>query len=482
MFKHILSMATAGLHKLLHVFSNQFISSLTALVVVAPFAAWIGGWFTGPSSYKIYFVGDSKQAGVLESWRGIKSSLSDEQIDDIRVETIQVDAAPDDAEEVSKTIVGKDDTLLVIGHFSSTASSHALNHYMLADPPIPVILPIESNPALDVRDSSRAYAPLFRLVPTDDLQAEEAANFAEETGAKRIWVIEDTETNPIYTQYVAAQFIRLIQDKYDEKSYLVDYCEERGNLANDCDTVRKWASDHYHARVVLRTTLLAPPSREVVKSLNIDFVFFVGQEENCLLIANELGDFFKETDKKPTLLAAKGCEKRLDKLSNAKIERTYTINHVSASDFYDRGYAGRPGKEAGLILKDIFDRVRQSRSSLSEVFDKGFFSAVRFIFKWHRAPDVRLALASEMERSIEKTTFSIDSGASEKYDLRFKKNGQVMGKKFFVWRLEKSGDELKFVDLKKTPDGKKAVGSKNADDERKADLQKTGRRTRVSQN
>lgn len=135
MFKNILSVATGALNKVLHVFSSQFVSTLTALVVIAPFAAWIGGWFTGPSSYKIYFVGDNKQAGVLDSWQGIKSSLSDEQIDDIRVEMIQVDATPDDAEEVSKTIVNKDDTLMVIGHFSSTASSHALNHYMLADPP-----------------------------------------------------------------------------------------------------------------------------------------------------------------------------------------------------------------------------------------------------------------------------------------------------------------------------------------------------------
>ncbi|MGD9542214.1 hypothetical protein, partial [Methylocystis sp.] len=179
---------------------------------------------------------------------------------------------------------------------------------------------------------------------------------------------------------------------------------------------------------------------------------------------------------------AKGCEKRLDKLSNARIKGTYALNYVSASDFYDREYVGRPGKEAGLILKEIFERVRQSRSSFSDALDQGLSNAVKFIFKWRRAPDVRYALASEMERSIEQTAFSIDQGTVDRYNLTFTKNGQVLGKRFLVWRLEKSGDELKFVDLKQAPDGKKVVGSKSADDERKADLQKTGRGTRVSQN
>ena len=225
--------------------------------------------------------------------------------------------------------------------------------------------------------------------------------------------------------------------------------------------------------------MITPPVKEDVKSANIDFVFFVGQEENCLLIANELDNYFAYTKTKPTLLVAKGCEKRLDKLSNTRIEGTYTLNHVSASDFYDREYVGRPGKEAGLILKEIFERVRQSRSSLSGAFDQGFLNAVKFIFKLRRAPDVRYALASEMERSIEKTAFSIDPGTVDKYDLTFKKNGQVIEKKFLVWRLKKSNEGLKFVDLKKTPDGKKAIGLNDADDERKADLQKTGRGTRV---
>ncbi|MGD9542048.1 hypothetical protein [Methylocystis sp.] len=306
MLNNILSKAKVALKNFCHFLSNEFLSALATIVIIAPIAIWIGSWITGPSSYKIYFVGDVKQAGVLDSWHGIKSSIDGEQIDDVRVEMVQVNADPNDAEAVSKRIIGMDDTILVIGHFNSTASSHALNHYMLANPPIPVILPIESNPNLVVRDSSRAYSPLFRLAPTDDLQAEAAANFAEETGAKRIWVIVDTEINPIYTQYVAAQFVKLIQENFDQKHYLVDYCKERaGSLANDCDTVSKWASDNFHARVVLKTNMINPPMIDDVKSLNIDFVFFVGQEENCLLIANELDNYFAYTKTKPTLLVAK---------------------------------------------------------------------------------------------------------------------------------------------------------------------------------
>lgn len=450
MLQKLSSLVRGSLQKFFAFFSNQFLGTLIALMVIGPLAAWVGGWFTGPNSYRIYFVGDLKQNGVLDSWWGIKDALSDEQIDGVKVEMVSVDASPDDAEKVSKIIVGKEDTILVVGHFSSTASSRALNQYMLADPPIPVILPIESNPDLDVRDNSRTYSPLIRLVPTDDLQAEEAVNFVEEFGAKRIWVIEDTQLNPKYTQYIAAEFIKLIQDRYDRKRYLAN-CEERArSVSYDCTTTKKWASNHFRAEVVLRTNLLNPPPLNLVQSLDIDFVFFAGQEENCLLATSELANFFKDLPKKPNLLAAKGCERRLDKFPNSKIEGTYTINYVPPSDFYDPAYPSRPGKEAGLILKQIFDRVRQSRSSIKGIVDTGLPSAFRYIFKWRSASDVRLALASEMQKSIEKTAFLIDPTAANRYDLKFKKDGRVIGKNFFVWQLINSGDKLQFVDYRKT--------------------------------
>ncbi|PWB91904.1 hypothetical protein C5688_02530 [Methylocystis sp. MitZ-2018] len=83
-----------------------------------------------------------------------------------------------------------------------------------------------------------------------------------------------------------------------------------------------------------------------------------------------------------------------------------------------------------------------------------------------------------MERSIEKTAFP---GATNKHDLKFRKNGEVIGKDYIIWRLDKSDGEAKFVDFK--PERKNSIASTTTNSERKVEFQKAGQRTKiVSQN
>jgi len=474
MFKNISSKSKNLFSKIHEFVSSHFVIPLIALLFITPILASAASWFIGPSSYKVYFVGDFNLQFVRASWNAIQSVFVDQRIDNISVELVKVDAGLPESAAVSRMIASQDDTIFVVGHFSSTASSHALYNYMLADPPIPVILPVESNPELGIRDSSRAYAPVFRLVPTDKIQAESAADFAEEAGAKRIWVIEDTRSNPLYTGYVSSQFIRLIQDKYGEKDYLVS-CERNKDSRSGCATTEERTSGSFHARVVLRTDVLSPPSLDIIKVLDVDFVFFVGHEENCILVADTVHDIFTKLNRHMSFLAARGCELYLTKKSNVITAEAYMTHHVSSSFFFSPDYSGRPGKEAGLILKQIFAGVRQSRMSWNSIYEMGLLKAARLLLNWHRASDVRLALASEMEKSVERTAFAIEGVPGERYELTFRKNGDVIGKNLYVWRLRKPGEDARQADLQKTGAGRSFRDIQNANGGRKfEDLQKFG--------
>ena len=52
MLKKVSSIAAVAFQNFFHFISNQFVSALVTVVIIAPFAIWIGSWITGPSSYK----------------------------------------------------------------------------------------------------------------------------------------------------------------------------------------------------------------------------------------------------------------------------------------------------------------------------------------------------------------------------------------------------------------------------------------------
>jgi hypothetical protein len=124
-------------------------------------------------------------------------------------------------------------------------------------------------------------------------------------------------------------------------------------------------------------------------------------------------------------------------------------HHVKAKEFRAPGYSGLPGKEAGAVLNQLFQEVSHPKTSDASISFDGMYDWIKRILNWRRVPDVRLALAAEMEKSVERTPFEVNgsSVSAEKYNLKFKKDGSVEGKSFFVWRLKKINEQLKFVDL-----------------------------------
>jgi hypothetical protein len=385
-------------------------------------------------------VGDFEDPKVKASWGQFEKKLSGLQIGGFPVKVHKMDAEENQASDVAKITAERDDTVFVVGHFSSTASKSALFHYFSANPPIPVILPVESNPDLIARDISQRSLPVFQIVPTDDEQAKKAAAFADEIGTQRVWVIEDDASNPTYTHYLATEFIKQVQNMYNEKGYLNDCELSRETCSHIKAKGKNLKPDRYHAHVVLWSTIRNMPSRSDVDALNADFVFLVAAENDCLLVLNELNMLWRP-EKKPTLLAAKGCEKDLTIGANVLLPDAFMTHYIPAKMFNSEHYYSVPGIEASELIEAIFKDAQESQ-------DRNFFQEVRSVFNVRSGKDIRLALAKVMERREKFNVAMADASVDDAGEnFSFRKDGQVDGKSFRVWKLEKEG--RKFSDLGK---------------------------------
>ena len=187
---------TALLCRMLLVPLRKFviIPIISAMIGIV-FVSRVTDWWTGADSYYIYLVGDHNNeqviADVFEGFRKQPCNsgdiqIADKTINDVPVKTRCVDdqGEPAKALQISEELAARNDTLMVIGHVKSTQTKAALPGYlMLKHAPIPVILTMETNPQLLPnnhleKESSDDYSPVFRLWPTDDIQAAEAGQFA----------------------------------------------------------------------------------------------------------------------------------------------------------------------------------------------------------------------------------------------------------------------------------------------------------------
>src|ERR1700730_16182437 len=83
--------------------------------------------FSGPGAYFVYLVGYFSDHNLEELRRAFENQQkANLKIANIDIHFISLDAKEKDAEKISARLAEKKDTLLVIGHLSSTASADAL--------------------------------------------------------------------------------------------------------------------------------------------------------------------------------------------------------------------------------------------------------------------------------------------------------------------------------------------------------------------
>jgi len=402
-----------------------FISSVVILRIY--------NFFMGPDTYFVYLVGDFSNNTNLQKLRPAFEDAQkvNLQIGHVNITVRSLDAKEKDAEKISAKLAKKNDTLLVIGHLSTTASANALPNYLNADPSIPVILAVETNPELLPADYHLNYYPVFRLSPTDDQQAEKAAEFAVEHGARAIWVVGDVVVNPIYSRYLAQEFVSQVHERSSQLHEKRQVYEKRQAYENKSSKVLLWTTNLEH-----------PSADVVVKALRIDWVFFAGSPANCLILTRQVKEIWRDQPNKPNILLSNSCaSSELLKQGSEDMKEAFLTHPMLASDFNKQGFAYR-GTQASQLLQQLIRGADYDFRALSGK-NGGMWYYLRLIFGSHSVVDARNALNAFMEQAVN----SEQSFILEDNRYTFNRDGTVKETPFHVWQVQTVSNEIKFKDV-----------------------------------
>lgn len=369
-------------------------------------------WWVKPESYKVYLVGDFDNDDVRKIWKGFDQQGALE-LDGITIRLQKVDGKGTNttvAERISSELADKKGTLMVVGHLYSTPTKAALPNYLHADPPIPVILPFETNPdLLPPKIPEDTYYPVFRLSPTDERQAAMAADFAVKHGAKAIWVVEDA-LNSVYSRDLAREFIKQVHERRS-------------------------------SRVLLWTRNEEIPSADAVKALGIDWVFFAGHWSNGLILTRQVKEIWKGQPR-PSILLSDWCvDPALIEQGGADMDGAYFTHPMRADDFNRIGYTFWGDHAYRLLRQLIQDTDSRFGELASRKGELGYY--LRWVAGFHNVADARNALHAFMEESVNlNRTFDLDG-----YRYTFTRDGTPVEPSFHVWQVQKVDGEVKFMDI-----------------------------------
>ena len=394
----------------LEALSKWLFTNLKKWIVLPLLGALIGvmvigrvtNWVIGPRAYKIFVVGRFDDEAPRQIWGGLSEGESElRTLDGVKLEMERVDDLGDplNARRIASAIGHRSDALLVVGHIYSTQTKEALPAYLQeSDPPVPVILTTETNPnLLPPKVSKSVYYPVFRLSPTDDAQAEMAAQFAISQGATAFWVVEDV-SNPVYSSYLAQEFIRQVQQRRN--------------------------------RVLLWSTTLSIPSAESIRALKVDWVFFAGNWPNALILIQQLKAMFAGGKMPGILLSDGSMDQQFIDTGGSDVDGVYLTHPLTAKRYAISNY-GIYGKDAAKLVAQM---VEETDHRLSDLAGKqgGIGYLVRRILGLRRVRDARNALIAYMEEAVRTGhQFDLTDGGR----CQFKDDGTQVNTTFHVWKV-----------------------------------------------
>ena len=405
------------------------ITAVISIVLVSR----VTDWWTGADSYYIYLVGDYKNdqviADMFEGFRKSPCKSNDSQtikkvINSVPVKSKCVDdqGDPEKARQISTDLAARSDTLMVIGHVKSTLTKAALPGYLIeANPPIPVILTLETNPQLipnNYIDSESAdnFPPVFRMWPTDDEQAIRAGQFAIDNNHSVLWVVED-EHNPVYSKYLASRFVQWVQEN--------------------------------NGKVVLWSTNMSVPSAETLRKLEIDFVFFAGDWSNALILINQIKRIFPKNQRPTLFLSDAAVNPQLiygkNDLDGLQIYLTFPLSSVQ----YENG-SKSIGENASLIVNTLIDETNEHfTADRREHAPFKYWSLL--LLNRHEVEDARIVLKSRMENAVRDDKVFEFKSVPDKYQF-VSDNGKNLLAQWRIWKIEKIQKDgemrYQFVDFK----------------------------------
>ena len=366
---------------------------------------------SGPTAYRIIIAGDFNlsQAAVELRDELQECSLKVSSLDGRPVEIIHQDHIAGNAQLTAETLAARSDTLMVVGHFTSTATSKALPVYLGQAAPIPVLLTTETNPNLTKFDGE-ATPPVLRLWPTDEKQAEDAADYAAEKGTT-FWIVEDASTNPVYSQYLAREFATNVLTK-------------KGN------------------KVVLRSDNRALPSPEALRHYDIDAVFFPGGWQDALVLIHAINSVWPEnSEERPKIFLTDGSadyNQRLIDLGGAEIDGVF-VTHPAPPDHYMRkeiqsNVAGQTCARINRLLAKTVERIPEQKAELPRLFSH------------HSMNYARRALADAMLSRGGGKGSGTDSGPASDLERGSDTPKHAKCNSFYLWKAKQENGGIIFKD------------------------------------
>jgi branched-chain amino acid transport system substrate-binding protein len=370
-----------------------------------------------PHSYYVYFVGpfDEKldktspaDDPVLNIWTALEAGAQPlESLDDVPIKLVRKNDFGDErtAERISVELAKRNDTLMVVGHLTSTTTHAALPAYLKqASPPIPVLLTTETNPDLlpPVDPNSEEYQPVYRLSPTDDQQARFAACVVRQQGAKAIWVVE-AGPNRLYSRYLAQEFIQSVQENSPD------------------------------SKVLLWSTSLDRPAVDAIEALKIDWIFYAGDWRNALVLLRQLKSVSARKEILKVILSDGAMDARLPRFGGQEVnQNVYLTFPIPFQRFHDQGGYAVYGKDARDFVTYT---IRQTQANFDELAGAGrdFRRALNRILGLKRGADARNAIGSFMRRSAKAGgMFPL----ADKTNIKFDENGAAQNRSFSLWQIK----------------------------------------------
>ena len=378
------------------------------------FITIVEAWLQGPESHTIYFVGKLSDKTISDVYEGLRKEIKEKKlkIDGIPVNVTSRDDYGDPylAGILARKIAQEKDVLMIVGHGYSSTSKRALPEYLAQQPMIPVILVRETNPDFlpGFCSSPRFVCPVIRLSPTDEDQARTAVKHAIQENATSFLVVRDSE-NPVYSNYLANQ---LVSEIHKSKNY-----------------------------VALSTTDSAVIYPEMIRKLNVDWAFFVGDYHKALILIRQIKRHEKLSQTSTEAmhrsvgitLSDWSATRKLLAIGGNDVNGVYLTHPRSAREISDDGYINF-GIDTAWMIENILE---EANDTLKEQAD--WLSKRKRRFGRYSISEARAAIVDSVKRFAEgKSTRDLKlspSGEDYTFDDDTKKNGRLKRGRFHVWRI-----------------------------------------------
>jgi hypothetical protein len=464
-------------------------AAVFAVVFGVPAALYFAYYVIDLPPYKIYIVTGShylnrSQDTSLDTIQQFKSSLPKLKIADVDVSLEVVELTNDDpatAESMARELVGRDDTLLVIGHLDSGPTEASLPVYFRARPQVPFVASVQTDDGLLGKackeepnkkpEDSSCYdglkpLPYLQLSPTNLEQARWAVRFATEHSKHRFLIIENDEFNKPYSESLAADYSRAMSEYNHEIN--------EKNRANHSST----STDQVLTGSLVQMEIL---SDEILwrefKDDEVDCLLYAGGFDGTDSLLKQIVGLKKDHLKEAKLQndhaeAAIADRSLMVILDDSVVEQRLGETAFELSPVNITDQADAADYSSGLSVYGL-DAIAIAKQLINDLNRRGFDwrFRVKKLFHRQRVEDARRNLVSVMQENFafrssysgsERTAMTLGSPTVYAFDGYMRVNGM-----FHVWERAKSDKGYETVDvdrwhpLKSTPN-RSAAGDKNA--------------------